>query len=229
VSVRAASRISRAIALRRRVGVLPARVGQAVIPVQISFNLRHQGRTFRDGESSQRTRGFLHCLLGAAVSRRAGSRSLACYEHGTGERGPTCKPGPGVRPPWAPPPEGRLGPVRCRYPSVSLTDECPMRRMIPGVRDSHMHLPIRRAAMYGFIPTNRPEPGAHCRQGSRDVPGTVAGRWWQISGDPSHYDPVAGITSEFGAHVLFGGTEHPATQVVVELDIIPEEVTGEQC
>jgi hypothetical protein len=90
-------------------------------------------------------------------------------------------------------------------------------------------------ALYGSILTDRPEPGAHCRQGSRDVPGTAAGTWYRVSGDPAFYGKWGGMGYEFGGDVIFGGIglvsggagAHRHT--VMRTSVWPDHVTEEHC
>lgn len=104
-----------------------------------------------------------------------------------------------------------------------LNSVCPYDFFTPPLRDQYL-------AMLGSILTDQPEPDAHCRSGSRDVPGTVAGSWFRISGSPALYHPEAGIASEFGGHVILGGIGPDASrQVVVRSDVDPASVTDTHC
>jgi hypothetical protein len=106
--------------------------------------------------------------------------------------------------------------------SRALNSVCPYPFFTPSLRSQY-------EAMFGSILTDQPEPGAHCRQGSRDVPGTAAGSWFRVSGDPAFYGPVGGMGSEFGGHVIFGGIGPGGFQTIMETTVLPEDVTTEHC
>lgn len=94
-------------------------------------------------------------------------------------------------------------------------------------------LRVQYEAMYGSILTGRPEPDAHCRQGSRDVPGTAAGTWFVASGGSTVYGPLAGMGFEFGGHVVFGGVGlmpgAGGPQTIMQTSVRPDDVTTEHC
>jgi hypothetical protein len=55
-----------------------------IIPVQIPFGLRRNGRSYNDDERTQRSRGFVYAMLGAATAIMAGTNRLQLYENGIG-------------------------------------------------------------------------------------------------------------------------------------------------
>lgn len=58
--------------------------GRSVFPISIPFGLRRGSSTYDDDEQTQRSRGFVHCLFGAAAALAFDADSLACYENGIG-------------------------------------------------------------------------------------------------------------------------------------------------
>jgi len=104
----------------------------------------------------------------------------------------------------------------------ALNSVCPYDFFTPALRTQY-------EAKYGSILTNQPEPDAHCRQGSRDVLGTVAGTWWRVSGNPSFYGAQVGIAPEFGGHLILGGIGPGGYQTIVETDLRPDMVTTSHC
>ena len=46
--------------------------------------LEDEGHRYNDDERTQRSRGFVHCVVDSAVSLAAGSDALKCYENGVG-------------------------------------------------------------------------------------------------------------------------------------------------
>lgn len=69
---------------RRLVSSIAERSSQRLVPVLVRFGIRREGADYNDDERTQRTRGFVHSVLGAAVALSAGSDALACYENGVG-------------------------------------------------------------------------------------------------------------------------------------------------
>ena len=73
--------------LRRQISLaraIPESTGRKILPVFVHFGLRRGGSTYNDDERSQRTRGFVHGLLGAAVALAMEEEAVACYENGVG-------------------------------------------------------------------------------------------------------------------------------------------------
>ena len=68
----------------RLTSALTGRVGRRVISVRVPFGITHEGSSYNDDEPTQRTRGFVYSLLGAAVALHAGTDALVCYENGIG-------------------------------------------------------------------------------------------------------------------------------------------------
>ena len=52
--------------------------------LQVPFGIRRDSHTYDDEESTQRSRGFIHCLIGSAVAIVARAETLLCYENGIG-------------------------------------------------------------------------------------------------------------------------------------------------
>jgi len=118
--------------------------------------------------------------------------------------------------------------------SRALNSVCPYSFFRSDLREQH-------EALFGSILTDRPEPGAHCRQGSRDVPGTAAGTWYRVSGEEVlHDDEVlygqwGGMGYEFGGDVIFGGIgvmrggPGAPPQTIMPTSVWPDHVTEEHC
>lgn len=60
------------------------RSGRDIIPVNVPLTLWRGQRRYHDDEPSQRSRGFLFGILGAATAIMAGGDSIASYENGIG-------------------------------------------------------------------------------------------------------------------------------------------------
>lgn len=63
---------------------LKGEIGRKIVPISLRIGIGHRDSNYNEDEPTQRSRGFAHVLLGAAVSLLAGGEDLACYENGTG-------------------------------------------------------------------------------------------------------------------------------------------------
>jgi hypothetical protein len=121
-------------------------------------------------------------------------------------------------------PERFYHPVLKGEISRMLNSVCPYPFFIQELREQY-------EALYGNLLLDRPVPGAHCRQVSRDKLGTIAGTWYRVSGDPEFYKEIVGIGSEFGGDVIVGGIAGASRswRVLAQSDVEPKTVTDSHC